>query len=68
MSNLQPKVAEVHLRLSDDQIELLTELFTDAGLDVAFTGTAKGEDCKGDFTEEWEDLETQMFRSVEADQ
>ena len=68
MSNLQPKVAEVHLRLSEDQLELLTELFTDAGLDVAFTGTDKGKDCKGDFTEEWEDLETQMFRSVEADQ
>ena len=68
MSNLQPKVAEVHLRLSDDQIELLTELFTDAGLDVAFTGMDKGRDCKGNFTEEWEDLETQMFRSARADQ
>ena len=68
MSNLQPKVAEVHLRLSEDQIELLAELFTDVGLDVAFSGMDKGKDCKGDFTEEWEDLETQMFRAVVADQ
>ena len=68
MSILQPKVAEVHLRLSSDQIELLLELFTDAGLNVAFSGTNKGTDCKGDFTEEWEDLNTQMFLAAESDQ
>ena len=68
MSNLQPKVAEVHLRLSKDQLEILTSLFADAGCDLAFADMGNGKFCKGAFTEEWEDLDTQMFRAVEADQ
>ena len=65
MSILQPKVAEVHLRLSEDQIEMLNTLFADAGCDLAFAEMAN---TPGDFVDEWEDLETQMFRSVDADQ
>ena len=61
MSILQPKVVEVHLRLSEDQVELLAELFTDVGREVAFSGMANGKDCKGDFNQEWDDLETQLF-------
>ena len=61
MSNLQPKVFKKHLHLSEDQVMILAELFVDAGLDLAFSQTDKGKDCDGDFIEEWEDLEKQIF-------
>ena len=61
MSALQPKVFEIRLRLSEDQALLLAQLFEDAGLEVAFGGTAQGKDCDGDFNQEWDDLETQLF-------